>query len=60
MFKKVVLVWQDYYLTENTVKRIDQPRNTSRRYFQIKLNVSYIELYTDRLEIDYLEHWQII
>ena len=45
---------------ENTVKRIDQPKRTSRIYFQIKFNVSYIKLYIDRLEIDYIRHWQIM
>ena len=45
---------------ENTVKEIDQPKHTSRRYFQIKFNVSYIKLYIGRLEKDYIKHWQII
>ena len=45
---------------ENTVKGTDQPKHTSRRYFQINFNVSYIKLYIDRLDIDYIKHWQII
>ena len=45
---------------ENPVKGIDQPKHTSRRYFQIKFNVSYIKLCIGRLEIDYIKHWQII
>ena len=59
----VLPILQDYKTRldrENTVKGIDQPKHTSRRYFQIKFNVSYIKLYTDRLEIDYIKHWQII
>ena len=65
-FEKAMLVLsllQDYKTRldrENTVKGIDQPKHTSRRYFQIKFNVSYIKLYIDRLEIDYIKHWQII
>ena len=59
----VLPVLQDYKYRldrENTVKGIDQPKRTSRRYFQIKFNVSYIKLYIGRLEIDYIKHWQII
>ena len=65
-FEKAMLVLsllQDYKARldrENAVKGINQLKRTSRRYFQIKFNVSYIKLYTDRLEIDYIKHWQII
>ena len=59
----VLSLLQDYKARldrENAVKGINQLKRTSRRYFQIKFNVSYIKLYTDRLEIDYIKHWQII
>ena len=65
-FEKAMLVLsilQDYKTRldrENTVKVIDQPKRTSRRYFQIKFNVSYIKLYIGRLETGYIKHWQII
>ena len=55
----VLSVLQDYKTRldrENTVKGIDLPKRTPRRYFQIKFNVSYIRLYIDRLEIDYIKH----
>ena len=54
----VLPVLQDYKTRlerENTGKGIDQPKRTSGRYFQIKFNVSYIKLYIDRLEIDYIK-----
>ena len=58
----VLSVLQDYKTRldrENTVKGIDLPKRTSRRYFQIKFNVSYIKLYRDRLYktlTDYIKH----
>ena len=59
----VLSVLQDYKTRldrKNIVNRIDQPKHTSRRYFQIKFNVSYIKLYIGRLEIDYIKHGQIM
>ena len=60
-FEKALLVLWDYKTRldrESTVKEIDQPGHTSRRYFQIKFYVSYIKLYMDRLEmIYYVKHW---
>ena len=55
----ILSVLQDYKTRldrQNTVKGIDLPKHTSRRYFQIKFNVSYIKLYIGRLEIDYIKH----
>ena len=65
-FERAMLILslvQDYKTRldrQKTVRRIDQPKHFSRRYFQIKFNVSYIKLCIDRLEIDYIKHWQII
>ena len=59
----ILSVLQDYKTRldrQNTVKRIDYPKHISKRYFQIKFNVSYIKLYVGRLEIDYIKLWQII
>ena len=59
----VLSVLQDYKTRldrGNTVKGIDQPKGTSRRYFQIKFNVSYIKLYIDRSEIKNIKHQQIV
>ena len=59
----ILSVLQDYKTRldrQNTVKGIDYPKHISKRYFQIKFNVSYIKLYVGGLEIDYIKLWQII